>query len=83
MFGLSEKDATTGKVWPGITHYYKAVSVKEGKNYFLHFVRIPLEKERSTYFYRVRSGAANAKWSEVHSFRATYTSGITRFAFCE
>jgi predicted phosphodiesterase len=50
------------------------------RNYTMSFVRLSGLSPRQRYEYRVKSGGENARWSEVHRFRALYSAGPTRIA---
>jgi hypothetical protein len=44
----------------------------------MHFVRLSTLEEHATYHYSVQSGGAGAAVSEIFSFRAPYSSGVTK-----
>jgi hypothetical protein len=50
------------------------------RNYTMSFVRLSGLVPRRSYEYRVKSGSADALWSEPKTFRALYSSGPTRVA---
>jgi len=62
---------------PGITHNHTTAA--GNRVYYMHFVHLTGLTERVKYYYSVRSAAAsNATTSEVYSFRAGYSSGVTK-----
>jgi hypothetical protein len=55
-----------------VTHVYTTPA--NDRTYLMHFVVLKGLTARARYFYKVKSGAADCKWSAVFSFRAGYTA---------
>ena len=55
---------------PGVSHYYKALSVAEHQDYVLHFIKLAGLEPNTKYTYRVKSGSKDAPFSEWFTFRA-------------
>jgi hypothetical protein len=78
-----------GKQLPGVAHFFQSPGYtypgKPGaphpaRNYTMNFVKFGGLEPRRAYAYKVRSGAEDAAWSASFSFRAPYSSGVTRLA---
>jgi len=83
-FGL---DATHLRLVKGVAHNYTTPGTDReqgskgiARRYTLNFVPLSGLQERTRYFYQVKSGASDAQWSPVFSFRSAYSSGETRIA---
>ena len=51
----------------GLTHDYAPPAAVAHQDYMMHFVKFSNLKPRTTYYYKVKSGAAACGWSEVDS----------------
>jgi len=74
MFGTDPTNLNITVV--GVSHLYEP----PGRTYILHYIKFTNLVERGTYYYKVKSGSAACTWSDVFSFRAPYSSGVTRLA---
>ena len=65
------QDSTTqSSTVPGVSHYYKALSVAEEQDYVLHFIKFAGLLPNTKYSYRVKSGSQQAPFSEWLHFRS-------------
>jgi hypothetical protein len=69
--------ADKSRIENGICHHFTQSG--GSKKYAMHFVKVDELKERSTYYYRVRS-SATAQWTDGGSFKSLYSSGETNYA---
>jgi len=60
----------------GVSHKY----TPPGRTYIMHYIKFGPLKPRTTYYYKVKSGSAACGWTSTYSFRAGYSSGVTRMA---
>ena len=67
--------STASTTVAGVTHVHTTTG---GRIYYMHFVRLSGLDERAPYTYTVQSGGAGATVSDSYTFRAPYTSGVTR-----
>lgn len=73
LFGPAGQAGGPATSLSGVSHWFQTSHANEpSRNYSMHFIRFGDLSPRAAYEYKVRSGAPNAPWSQVFSFRAPY-----------
>eukprot|EP00040_Diaphanoeca_grandis_P030384 m.179559 g.179559 ORF g.179559 m.179559 type:complete len:727 (-) comp31979_c1_seq1:166-2346(-) len=70
---------TNLKTVHGVTHKHETKPASGPvRTLYMHFISVSALLPRTTYLYSVKSGGANAVSSNVTSFRAPYSDGVTK-----